>query len=98
MPTTNLPYTTAADILANAHISDSPEIMQLDQLDTATKLHIVTARLQGYHPVSVRWPGGQFALLLCEPGTNMPDPQKVIAAHQQCLQTSKDFPSGTHHE
>lgn len=92
MATTNLPYTTAADILANAQVSDSPEIMQLDQLDPANKLHIVTARLHGHHPVSVRWPGGQFALLLCEPGTNMPDPQKVIAAYQHCLQTTSIFP------
>ncbi len=92
------PYTTATDILANALVSNSPEIMQIDQLDAATQAHIVTARLQGYHPVSVRWPGGQFALMFCDPGTNMPNPQKVIAAYLQCLQTSKVFPEGTHHE
>jgi hypothetical protein len=94
----NTTHLTSAEILAQALVSDSPEIMQLDQLDPDTKLHIVTARLHGYHPVSVRWSGGEFALLLCEPGTNMPEPHKVIAAYQQCLQTSKVFPSGTHHE
>jgi hypothetical protein len=87
-------YTTSADILAQALVSDSPEIMQLDQLDPDTKLHIVTARLHGNHPVSVRWPGGQFALMFCEPGTNMPDPQKVITAYQQCLETKTTFPAG----
>jgi len=92
------PYTTTADILANALISDSPEIMHINQLDKATQTNIVTARLYGYHPVSVRWPGGQFALMFCEPGTNMPAPQKVVAAYQQCLQTSNVFPFGTHHE
>lgn len=92
------PYTTAADIMANALVSDSPEIMQIDQLDAATQRHIAAARLQGYHPVSVRWPGGQFVLTFCEPGTNMPDPQKVVTAYRQCLQTSKVFPDGTHHE
>ena len=92
------PYTTTAEILANALISDNPEIMQLDQLDAATQLQIVTARLHGYHPVSVRWAGGLFALMFCEPGTNMPHPQQVIAAYQQCLQTSKVFPEGANHE
>lgn len=91
-------YSTPADILANARISDQPEIMQLDQLDAQTQMHIVTARLQGYHPVSVRWPGGLFVLMFCEPGTNMPDPQKVIAAYHHCLQTSKVFPEGNPHE
>lgn len=94
----NTTYLTSAEILAHARVSDSPEIMQLDQLDPGTALHIVTARLHGQQPVSVRWPGGQFALMFCEPGSNMPDPQKVIAAYQQCLQTSQVFPSGTHHE
>lgn len=91
-------YTTPAAILANARISDQPEIMQLDQLDAQTQMHIVTARLKGYHLVSVRWPGDQFALMFCEPGTNMPDPQKVIAAYHHCLHTSDVFPKGTPHE
>lgn len=95
---TRAPYATAVEILANARISDQPEIMQLDQLDPATKVHIVTARLQGYHPVSVRWPDGQFALMFCEPGSQWPDPQKVVAAYKQCLHTSKVFPEVTQHE
>ena len=96
--TTSTPvYFNAADILANARISDQPEIMQLDQLDAHTLMHIVTVRLYGYHPVSVRWPGGLFALMFCEPGTNMPDPQKVISAYLHCVQTSKVYPEGNSH-
>ncbi len=94
----SITYLTSAEILASAQISDTPEIMQLDQLDPATKLHIVTARLHGYHQVSVRWPSGQFALMFCEPGTNMPDPQKVITAYQQCLKTTSIFPKGNLHD
>jgi len=93
-PCRQTPYTTTAEILANAQISDSPEIMQLNQLDPATRLHIVTARIHGFRPVSVRWPGGQFALMFCEPGTNMPSPQKVIQAYRQCLDTDMIFPAG----
>lgn len=94
MANTTPPYITATEILANALISDQPEIMQLDQLDPATKVQIVTARLHGYHPVSVRWPGGQFALMFCDPGTNMPSPQNVIKAYNHCLDTTKKFPAG----
>ena len=87
-------YTTPADILANAVVSDSPEIMELDQLDALTQIHIVTARLQGYQPVSVRWPGGLFVLMFCEPGCQWPDPQNVIRAYHHCLETKTTFPAG----
>ena len=90
-------YTTAADILANALISDNPKIMQLDQLDEATQQLFASARLRGRQPVSVRWPGGQFALMLCEPGSDWPDPHKVVAAYQQCIQTDLIFPKGIAH-
>lgn len=92
------PYATSVEILANAQISDSPEIMQLDQLDPKNKLHIATARLQGYYPVSVRWPGGQFALMFCESGTNWPSTKNILAAYKHCLKTTSIFPKGTHHE
>ncbi len=94
----HVPYTTTADILANALVNDSPEIMQFDQLDRATQRYIVKAQAQGYHPVSVRWAGGLFALMFCVPGASMPHPQQVIAAYLQCLQTSKVFPKGTNHD
>ncbi len=92
------PYTTTDEILANALVNDSPEIMQLDQLDAATRRFLAKARAQGYHPVSVRWPGGKFALMLCEPGATMPHPKQVIAGYHHCLQTSQVFPEGTHYE
>ena len=87
-------YTRQADILANALINDSPAVMGLDQLSPAIQAEIVTARLLGYHPVSVRWKTGEFALMLCEPGTNMPPPEKILEAYYQCRRTNKTFPEG----
>ena len=84
-----------AAILANALINDSPAVMGLDQLSPAIQAEIVTARLKGYHPVSVRWQTGEFALMLCEPGTSMPPPQKILEAFYQSRQTNKTFPEGT---
>jgi hypothetical protein len=95
---TSIPYTTKLEILENAHVSDDPETMGVETLAPEVQAHIVTARLQGYHLVSVRWPTGQFALMFCEPGCQWPDPQQVIAAYQRCLQTSKVFPIGNIHE
>ena len=95
---TSTPYTTKHEILENALVSDDPETMGVDQLSPEVQAHIVTARLQGYHLVSVRWTSGQFALVFCEPGTNMPDPLKVIAAYQQCLKTTSIFPKGNLHD
>ena len=88
-------YTRQADILAYAMINDSPAVMGLDQLSPAIQAEIVTARLKGYHPVSVRWKTGEFALMLCEPGTSMPSPEKILEAFYQCRRTNKTFPEGT---
>ena len=88
-------YTRQADILAYALINDSPAVMGLDQLPPAVQAEIVTARLLGYHPVSVRWQTGEFALMRCEPGTNMPSPEKILEAFYQCRRTNKTFPEGT---
>ena len=77
-------YTRQADILAYALINDSPAVMGLDQLSPAIQADIVAARLHGYHPVSVRWKMGEFALMLCEPGINMPRPEKIMEAFYQC--------------
>ena len=88
-------YTRQADILAYAMINDSPAVMGLDQLSPAIQAEIVTARLKGYHPVSVRWQTGEFALMLCEPGTNMPPPEKILEAFYQCRETNKTFLEGT---
>ena len=88
------PYTRQADILANAMINDSPAVMGVDQLSPAIQADIVAARLHGYHPVSVRWKTGEFALMLCEPGTSMPPPEKILEAYYQCRRTNKTFPEG----
>lgn len=76
------PYTSVEDILSNALVSDDPEIMQLHKLPPDTLAHIVAGRLHGFHPVSVRWVNGPFALMFCEPGTNMPSPENVIRAYR----------------
>jgi hypothetical protein len=94
-PSQSTPYATEADILANAHISDQADIMRIDQLAPEIQAHLEEGRQSGYHPVSVRWPTGQFALLFCEVGTEYPSANSIIAAYQQCLQTTKTFPDGT---
>lgn len=88
-------YTRQADIMANALINDSPAVMGIDQLSPEIQAEIVTARLLGYLPVSVRWKTGEFALMLCAPGTNMPPPEKILEAFYQCCRTNKNFPEGT---
>lgn len=91
-------YTTDAAILAEARISDDPEIMCIDQLAPEVQADIASARQSGFHPVSVRWPGGQFALMFCESGTHWPSIQNIISAYKQCLQTTLLFPQGNQHE
>jgi len=88
------PYTTDEAILANALISDRPEIMRIDQLAPSVQAHIASARQAGFHLVSVRWPTGQFALMFCEPGCTWPSPENVVTGYIQCLETTEIFPNG----
>jgi hypothetical protein len=78
-------YTTAEDILFNALVSDKPEIMKVEKLPLSVQAHLAAVRSEGFHLVSVRWLTGQFVHMFCEPGTNMPSPEKVIAGYHQCF-------------
>lgn len=88
------PYATETAILANAVISDSPEIMGIGQLAPSVQAHIASARQEGFHLVSVSWPAGQFALTFCQPGTRWPTPEQVVTAYTQCLETTEISPNG----
>jgi len=75
-------YTTAADILANALVSDDPNIMQLDRLPQDALDQALKSRLLGQRIVSVRWVTGEFLIMPCKPGTDMPDPAMVVAGYR----------------
>ena len=87
-------YTRLVNILRTAIVNDSPEIMCINQLAPDIQAHIVTGRLKGFHPVSVRWHTGEFALMFCEPGYTMLRPEKILEAYYQCRRTNKIFPKG----
>ena len=88
------PLMSDAEILGEALVSDSREIMRLNELAEDFQIYIAKARIEGFRPVSVRWPGGQFALMFCEKGTDMPSAANVIAAYRGCLETNAIFPEG----
>lgn len=88
-------YTRQVDILANAIVNDNPKVMGIDQLAPEIQATIVAGRLMGFHPVSVRWATGEFALMFCEPGCTMPRPEKILKAYYQCNLVNKTFPEGT---
>jgi hypothetical protein len=92
--TGNSPTFGDAEIVAGALISDDPKIMKISQLAPEMIAHIVAARLQGLRPVSVRWTTGEFALMFCVPGTNMPSVQNIIAAFRGARGSQKTFPEG----
>lgn len=87
-------YTTAQDILFNALVSDKPEIMQIEKLPLTVQAYLATGRSEGFHLVSVRWLTGQIVHMFCEPGTNMPRPEKVIAGYHQCFWATVDMSYG----
>lgn len=94
MAATTPRYTTYADILFHALVSDQPEILQVETLSPAVQAHIAAGRAAGLHLVSVRWLTGEFVYLFAEPGTDMPSPEKVVAAYHQYHWASMVNPSG----
>lgn len=72
------------DILSTCLISDEPHVMRVDALPPDAQEAIHEARQRGFRPVSVRWVTGEFAILMCVPGTDMPDPAKVVEAFRGC--------------
>lgn len=78
------PRLTFADIITNVLVNDQPEIMKIETLPPAVQRDIAAGRSDGLHLVSVRWVTGEFAYMFCAPGTDMPDPIKVVAAFHQC--------------
>jgi hypothetical protein len=83
-----------AEILRTAQISDDPKIMQLERLAPEIRAQIIAARLEGFHPISVRWSTGEFAIMFCEPGTDIPSAENVIKAFHGCRKTLLTFPMG----
>jgi len=87
-------YTTVVDILANVHVSEKPERLQIEKLPAHTQAKIAEAQLNGYRPVCVYWPDGRQAHMLIESNADMPSPGRVVAAYLGCLRTNKIFPEG----
>lgn len=70
------------EILATAYVSDNiPEHMFAALRDKDIRV-IDAARRDGWRLVRVYWETGQSALLLCPPGSNMPEPHMVIKAYE----------------
>ena len=83
-----------ADILFHAFVSDKPELLQVEKLALDVQEHIAAGRAEGLHLVSVRWLTGEFAYMFAEPVTDMPSPEKVVAAYYQCHWAQAGNPSG----
>lgn len=87
-------FKSATEILANARVSEDPERVKLDLLPANVRAQIVQAQASGYRPVCVYWPDGVMAIMLLEPGHDMPDPTQVVRAYQSSFTCSKIFPKG----
>ena len=68
--------------------------MQIERLAPEVIAQIVAGRLEGFRPVSVRWPTGEFAIMFCVRGTDMPDPENIVKAYRRCRSSGKTFPQG----
>lgn len=69
-------------ILADAHVSDNLKKIDLDNLPEQVRLQIASSKLQGIRVVLVYWETGQYGILPCPPGSNMPAPDQVVAAYR----------------
>lgn len=82
-------------ILADAHVSDDLKKIALDNLPENVRVQIASSKLQGLHVVLVFWETGQYGILPCQPGSNMPAPDQVVAAYRgSCALRTPDHKEG----
>ena len=93
-PIGSAPYPSIVDVLDNAGISDKQAVMNLERLAPDVQRQIVRLRNEGFHIASVRWATGEFAIVPCPPGTDVPRPAQIIRVRPGCRQTKNAFPEG----
>lgn len=74
----------AIEILSTAYISDDVHKSFPDGLPEELDRQIAIEKLRGNQVVRVYWRSGEFALMPCMPGTNMPSPKDIITAYRGC--------------
>lgn len=77
------PNPDSREILASVRICDDLTPIDPATLPESVRLLIASSRLHGVHVVLAIWETGQYAILPCPLGSNMPAPEMVIAAYHQ---------------
>lgn len=78
-----------ADILTGAYVSDDIRQVHPENFPPEVLAQIATSKLQGQRVVLVHWNTGEFAVMPCMPGTDMPSPENVIRAYRGCLEAAR---------
>lgn len=78
-----------ADILTGAYVSDDLSQVHPESFPPEVLVQIATCKLQGERVVLVHWTTGEFAVMPCMPGTDMPSPANVIRAYRGCLEAAR---------
>jgi hypothetical protein len=76
------PIPSRQEILGTCYVSDNISKQMLEGLRKEHLEVIDAARRDGWKPVRVYWESGQSAILLCPPGSDMPEPQLVVQAYE----------------
>lgn len=84
-----------AYILNKAYVSDDLSRVQPENFPPEVLVQIVTSKLQGQRVVLVHWATGEFAVMPCIPGTDMPSPENVIRAYHGCREAARHGQKGT---
>lgn len=83
-----------AAILAYAHVSDKIDQNFLHRLPLEVRVLVASARLVGERVVRVYWPTGEVAIMVCEPGSNMPAASRILDAFRSAKQSGSTLPAG----
>jgi hypothetical protein len=82
------------EILANAYISDDIYKSFPNGLPEELEYRIALEKLRENQVVRVYWRTGEFAVMPCMPGTNMPPPADIITAYHGCQLQAKTSKKG----
>ena len=78
-----------ASILAQARVSDDIQRFHPEQFPAEVRDLITLTKSLGQRVVAVYWPTGEYAVMPCEPHSDMPSPERVISAYYGCIQVAR---------
>lgn len=88
------PLVNDVDILRGAYVSDDLSQVLPENFPLEVRVQMAISKREGLRVVLVYWSTGEFAVMPCLPGSDMPAPENVIRAYHGCREAARNGQKG----